>query len=265
MKTPQCPLLTFISFDDTIKHMIKKYLLSAVDLFYPNYCLLDGEKIQKQTPWPICENCLKDIKFISAPICSKCGKSIFENYENQNINVSNYICPKCSQGNNWFRVMRSACFYEGVIKKSIHFFKYRKKIVLRKFFAKILLDAFKLHFTENYDFLTYVPMHPLKKFFREFNHSELLAHDLSANCGIKYAKNAVKRRKFTRSQIHLNSSQRAINIKNSFAVSKSRAVKGKKILLIDDVATTLNTVNELSKTLLLNGAEFVDVLTAARG
>ena len=108
-------------------------------------------------------------------------------------------------------------------------------------------------------------MHPFKRFLREFNHSEILACDFSVNFGIKYLKRGLKRTKFSKSQTILNSSQRKKNVKGVFSLSKPHRIRRKKILLIDDVATTLSTVNECAKLLISNEAKFVDVLTVARG
>jgi ComF family protein len=62
----------------------------------------------------------------------------------------------------------------------------------------------------------------------------------------------------------MGKSQRASNVKNAFKVADKGNVKGKKILLVDDVYTTGSTVNECARTLLRNGAEEVAVLTLAR-
>jgi ComF family protein len=190
---------------------------------------------------------------------------MYKNSENQNISALNFICQRCTKGKNWFRFVRSACSYEGVIKECIHLFKYKKKLSLRKLFANLLLNSFNSHFTKDYDLIMAVPMHPLKKFYREFNQSEILARDFSFYSKIKYLRGGLKRIKFGKSQTSLNSSQRKENIKGALKVSKPHQICGKKILLIDDVATTLSTANECAKSLLLSDAKLVDVLTLARG
>ena len=245
--------------------MIKKYILALINLFYPNHCLLDGTKLESNAEFHLCEACLKKIKFITAPVCVNCGSPAqFE--ENRDIKVLNFVCQKCSHSKNWFRFVRSAYIYEGVIKNCIHLFKYKKKLALRKLFAMSLTNSFKLHFgTEKYDLIIAVPMHPFKKFLREFNHSEILACDFSVNSGIGHLKRGLKRTKFSKSQTTLNSSQRKKNVNGVFSISKAYRIRRKKILLIDDVATTLSTVNECAKLLISNGAKFVDVLTVARG
>lgn len=247
--------------------MIKNYISGFINLFYPNYCLFDGKKIKSTHGSYICEPCFNSIKFISLPLCSKCGNPMHkEKGDCDAAKTINFLCKRCTKSKNWFRFLRSACSYEGVIKKCIHLFKYRKKTALRKLFADILHRAYKLHFAqESHDLITAVPMHTFKKFLREFNHAEILATDISLNCKIEFLKKGFKRIKLTKTQTLLNSQERKNNVKNAFAFTKPHKIQGKKILLIDDVATTLSTVNECAKSLLSNGAKFVDVLTIARG
>lgn len=130
----------------------------------------------------------------------------------------------------------------------------------------LLMKSFETHFAyETYDLIVAIPMHPLKKFFREFNHSEILAQELSFKTNIEHSQKNLKRIKLSPSQTKLDSIKRKQNVKNAFCVSKPQQICGKKIMLIDDVATTLSTVNECSKQLYLSGAKFIDVLTIARG
>lgn len=246
--------------------MAKEYILALINLFYPNHCLFDGIKLESTDKFPLCETCFKKIKFITSPVCVNCGTPMQKEKENRDIKVLNFVCRRCASTKNWFRFVRSACIYEGIIKDCIHLFKYKKKVALRKLFAMLLMRSFKSHLeVENYDLIIAVPMHPFKKFLREFNHSEILAYDLSLNSGIKYLKRGLKRIKFTKSQTALNSLQRKKNIKGVFSLPKPRQIRRKKILLIDDVATTLSTVNECAKLLVSDGAKFVDVLTVGRG
>lgn len=246
--------------------MIKKYISAAASLFYPHYCLFDEEKISDENNFCLCESCLKKIKPMPSAICLKCALPMYLGEEQTAQKSLNFVCQHCAGQKNHFKSLRSACLYEGIIKDCIHLFKYKQKLALRKLFSNLLIQSFQSHFAaENYDLLIAVPMHPLKKFFREFNHSEILARELFLQTKIELSKKNLKRIKFSRSQTKLDAIKRKQNVKNAFSVSKPHQIRGKKILLIDDVATTLSTVNECSKQLCLSGANFVDVLTVARG
>lgn len=246
--------------------VLNKYLSAAATLFYPNYCLLDGERIEETNDLCLCENCLQKIKPMPAAICLQCSNPMYRGEETAGGEALNFVCQDCARHKNWFRYLRSSSVYEGIVKDSIHLFKYKQKLALRKLFSTLLMESFELHFSsENYDLLMAVPMHPLKKFFREFNHSEILAAELSLRTEIEHSRKNLKRMKFSRSQTKLDAAKRKQNVKDAFRTANPRQIQGKKILLVDDVATTLSTVNECSRQLCLNGAKFVDVLTVARG
>ena len=72
------------------------------------------------------------------------------------------------------------------------------------------------------------------------------------------------RNRWTEPQVNLKRKERIENIKGAFSVSDISKIKGKRILIVDDVYTTGATANECSKVLLRGGAEYVDVLTLAR-
>jgi ComF family protein len=99
---------------------------------------------------------------------------------------------------------------------------------------------------------------------RGFNQSLVLARQISKKFSIPLNFTSLKRIVDTPPQIGMGKSQRASNVKNAFKVADKGNVKGKKILLVDDVYTTGSTVNECARTLLRNGAEEVAVLTLAR-
>ena len=90
-----------------------------------------------------------------------------------------------------------------------------------------------------------------------------MSKKLAIKWNIPYAE-PVKRYLPTPSQTTLNAEERFNNLKNAFRLKKNADVKGKKIILVDDVFTTGTTVNEVSRVLKEAGASKVAVLTAAR-
>ena len=109
-----------------------------------------------------------------------------------------------------------------------------------------------------------VPLHPAKKKERGFNQSELLAEKLAAAKHLFLLKNAAARALNTKPQVSLSKEERASNMKGAFKITRPELVKGRNILLIDDVATTLSTLEELARELKKNGAKGVAALTLAR-
>jgi ComF family protein len=155
----------------------------------------------------------------------------------------------------------------------IHHLKYRGKIQLAKPLGNFLFTAF-LHFwdTNPFDFIVPVPLHVKRFRIRGFNQAYLLIkdwHELSRfTCreipDPKISRDILVRSRWTEPQTGLDRKERMSNIKNAFTITDKRVVKGKRILLVDDVYTTGATVNECAKTFLKSGAQSVDVLTLAR-
>jgi len=109
-----------------------------------------------------------------------------------------------------------------------------------------------------------VPLHPKRLREREFNQSILLAREISKALKLPLILNNLQRIRWTRPQIELKGKERLMNVKGAFTLRDPKEVKGKSILLIDDVYTTGATVQECSKVLKKAGAEKIYVLTLAR-
>jgi ComF family protein len=109
-----------------------------------------------------------------------------------------------------------------------------------------------------------VPLHMRRLRERGFNQALLMVKELSKRIGIPYEGRALKKIKDTPVQISLKKRERRKNLTGVFQVADTEALKGKSVVLVDDVYTTGATVNECSRALLRAGAERVAVLTVAR-
>ncbi len=108
-----------------------------------------------------------------------------------------------------------------------------------------------------------VPLSQQRLSERGYNQVALIAHPLAMLKNWEYAPKALKRVKHTRSQVGLNASERQDNVRNAFHANP-RLITDKKILLIDDVATTGATLLSASESLVAAGARHVYALTTAR-
>jgi ComF family protein len=99
---------------------------------------------------------------------------------------------------------------------------------------------------------------------RGFNQALLLVKELSKRTGVPYAERALKKIKDTPVQSTLKKRERRKNLTRAFQVKDREVIRGKAVVLVDDVYTTGTTVNECSRALRMAGAERVAVLTVAR-
>ena len=164
-----------------------------------------------------------------------------------------------------FKVHRSSGLYEGTLKEAIHTFKYGGVFPLVRVFGDLLQSTFQT-LSQDYpvDVMIPVPLHIRRLRERGFNQALLLVKELNRRIGIPYEERVLKKIKDTPVQIALKKRERRKNLKGVFQVKDTETIKGKSVVLVDDVYTTGATVNECSRALLKAGAERVAVLTVAR-
>jgi ComF family protein len=114
------------------------------------------------------------------------------------------------------------------------------------------------------DYLIPVPLHPKRLRERGFNQALLLGKALEDIPPAKIKPGLLKRVRHTPPQVHLNPDERRQNVQGAFALKDPSGVRGKNILLVDDVFTTGATVNECARVLKKAGAGRVTVYTLAR-
>ena len=173
----------------------------------------------------------------------------------------NGLCSICRNGLVNFDSAYSFGSFEGSLQKLIHLFKYGKVESLADPLSQLLLRA--LPRNGNFDHVLAMPMHWRKQWTRGFNQAELLALPVAKRFGLKLSTH-LRRSRFTRSQAGLDESERQLNLKGSFVVRRPEQLKGKRLLLIDDVLTTGATLRAAAKVLKAAGAARVSVLTLAR-
>lgn len=152
--------------------------------------------------------------------------------------------------------------YNRYLREQIANYKFNGKSYLYKTFGEIMVDTIKkkeIH--KNIDLITYIPSHKRKEAKRGYNPAELLASYISKDLNIEISKDNLIKNKLTKEQSGLNRLDRTTNLKDSFTLKNKEEIKGRKILLIDDIITTGTTLQETSKVLMENGAKKIIGLT----
>lgn len=181
-----------------------------------------------------------------------------------------YRCTRCHMRPPAFGKARALSVYRraqgapaGLLESIILRHKYAREQSLGRALTELLDEPLPLDLTE-YNLVVPVPLHPTRLRWRRFNQSALLARAIAVEGHLALDLKTLVRVTFTQPQTSNDLAQRRRNVRNAFAVTGATAVRGKAILLVDDVITTGATADECAKTLLAAGARLVDVLAVAR-
>jgi ComF family protein len=152
--------------------------------------------------------------------------------------------------------------YQGPVADAIQRFKYRKDFLLTASLAW-LADRHPWE-QESFDIVIPVPLHLKRLRERGFNQALVLSRSCRELSSGKIRPWALRRVRPTAYQIHLTPAERLKNVSGAFLVNRPREIRGREIMLIDDVYTTGATANECARMLKKAGAGRVSVFTLAR-
>ena len=159
---------------------------------------------------------------------------------------------------------RALVRYQPPITTIISSFKYHGQTTSLKSFRTIQRQLPGLTKLNQPDLIIPVPLHLKRLQKRGFNQALLLARALYPHQHQLIDFKVLERHRYTEPQTGMSGKIRRRNLKNAFRIKDEEIVKGKRVLLIDDVFTTGTTVNECAKVLKKAGAKEVLVLTMAR-
>ena len=239
---------------------IKTWLNVGLGFLYPETCQICGEQRATAREGFVCRHCWTQVRFIRPPFCERCGLPYPGDL------TAPFECTNCRGMELHFSSARSAVVATGIVRETIHRFKYQRALWFEPFLADLLIREAKSALAEqSWNFIVPVPLHPLKYREREFNQAERLATHLSAATGIPLNNKLLRRVMPTATQTLLTREQRAANMRGAFAASGHSGLDGGRIVLVDDVFTTGATTSACAKALRAAGAGDVCVWTVARG
>ncbi|MFA5158314.1 MAG: ComF family protein [Patescibacteria group bacterium] len=221
----------------------------CLDLIFPKTCVNCGKFGSF-----VCNDCLSKIKPIKTQVCPKCGK----------ISDLGKWCSGCKGKSNLAGIIVGAAYRSGPTKEMIHYLKYNSVKELARPLADLLIDQLIEEELSNKVIVASVPLHKKRYLERGYNQSEIIAKIVVAKLGLNY-QNLLVRKKYTESQVKLKGGARRSNLTGAFAVLDPVSIKGKTILLIDDVSTTGSTLEECARVLRAAGAMRIYGLVIARG
>lgn len=230
----------------------------VLELIFPPRCIVCSEVCKKsdfRSEVHICDKCKDKITPLHTfdNVCRKCSRPTEE---------ENIICPLCQVSKYHFDIAYSYAVYEKGLRLSILSYKFGGQQYKHRDFAEMLLLKIKEHpFILHADMIVSVPSGKKRQKSRGFDHISPIAKYVSAKTSIPYVKNAIIKTRETTPQSKLSFTDRRLSVKGAYNISKTLNVRGKTVILIDDILTTGSTVSEIAKILKRTGAEYVIVLT----
>lgn len=211
----------------------------------------------------VCLRCLRTISIKKDFECIGCKR-------NTPFGQTCYLCAKTSSVDQLLVV---ADYKNSLVEKILKFLKYKfisdleqSLFVLVKKYLRWLTSDKKFNVFEANPLLIPVPLHQKRLNWRGFNQSELLAKDLSDTFQMEFSNDIIGRTINVTPQVDIKErEERLKNLDGIFVVKNGDKIKGRDILIVDDVCTTGTTLNECAKVLKASGASKVVALVIARG
>lgn len=233
-----------------------KIFKSVIDFLFPPACPLCDTPVS--THGELCGACWTAINWISDPRCVQCGYPFPADLDLGGVP----LCPVCASGKNELNWIRSACIYDEASRSTMLPFKHGGRIKYSRFMSRAMVWAMR-DINVDADIVMPVPLASRRLFKRGYNQATLLARPIARVLGVPMDLDSV-RRKYRPDMGHKNARQRMENIHGVFSVVNPNNIRGRKILLVDDVMTTGATFSEMRRVLMRAGATAVYGVTFCR-
>ena len=232
-------------------------MAASIDLLLPPVCLLCGELLPTDhSAQSFCQDCSANIPPLGAAHCSRCAQPFPDS-------TSIHLCGNCLKRPPSFSIVYVAGLYQGGIKDAVHRLKYRNQISLARPLGQLLgkvIEAAEGDFVP--DCIVPVPLHLDRLRQRGYNQALEVARPIAKQLSAPVDTGLLQRIRKTPPQQGLSAIERRSNLRNAFDLTL--APSAQRILLVDDVMTTGETVRECCRTLLAGGVREVQVAVVGR-
>ncbi len=227
-------------------------------LFFPETCPLCANFLRT---WEkkICGSCESLFCELRAPLCLQCAREL-PPFSGAAVSV----CGDCRHVRHEVDRTWTLFSYNEPFKKILHLIKFCGKPALLRVFENKLKDFAEATDWPAFDFMIPVPLDRIRQWERGFNQSYLLTLLLEKFLRIPIDHRILQKKSTASPQSTLPKKERLLNIRGSFKVREAEKIRGRHILLVDDIYTTGATVNECARILKEAGAGSVCAFTLAR-
>ena len=243
--------------------MLSRLLVSVGQLVLPVHCAACGAPAPTDRRWPLCDVCGREMAdLIAAPYCPLCGRRAGP------YTVGPDGCLFCRKYPVRFSAAVRVGPYEGPLKTLILRCKEERRVAIaERLLGRLLRERLALApWADQVDRIVPVPLHWTRRIGRGFNQAGLLAWEVAGAAPKAKGISArlLRRTRPTPHQTSLPSAQRQKNVRGAFAARAANdALKGKGVLLVDDVMTSGTTIGECARVLKGAGARDVYVAVVA--
>jgi len=210
-----------------------------LNILYPPKCVFCGKILNKDGE-DVCEDCSEEVMFLSEGEAASKGE--------------------------FFDGCISAFPYKEKVRAAILRFKNKRCSHYAAPLAKMTAFVFKRDFgdIDKIDMITFVPTDGKTKFRRGYNQAELLAKEFAKELKLPPPKALMYEARKTEKQARLSAEKRKANLLGAIRAKKGAEIKGKNILVVDDIITTGSTLSECARALKTAGSGKVYCVTAAK-
>lgn len=225
-----------------------------ISLLLPKRCIVTGQIVEGN--FGLSAEGFKRMDFISEPYCSRCGGPL---------TYSKEVCFRCSDLCFSFHEARCVFVYNSTNKRLLHQFKYYDKVSHAKLFAHWLCQ-FGANLINEADYILPIPMHPKKLRERLYNQAAELTKEIEKITGVAVVLDALHRVEDSPAQQGGSRDARFENVRKVFEVDSlfQKTIKGRNLLIVDDVMTTGATLNAAASVLASFDPKKISILTLAK-
>jgi len=240
-------------------------LQSIFSVLFPSDCRLCGTSLDNISRIPVCKECLSEIVPTRVPQCVICGDRL----ASAQLLRGDGLCANCRDCAPEFDRAASFGEYTDGVRGLVHLLKYESVRPVARPLGGMLAQAIAELLAGCADakpLLIPVPLHKSRRRSRGFNQSELIARAAAKRLPqrLEVACGALVRQRDTVSQVGLTREERIANVRDAFRVADAARVRGRDVVLVDDVMTTGTTLSECARVLKKAGAKRVWAATVAR-
>ncbi|TSC68419.1 MAG: comF family protein [Parcubacteria group bacterium Gr01-1014_66] len=237
------------------KNMILSLKNFLLDILFPLQCL--GCKKEGKI---LCESCKTTLPMLP-PICIGCGRMT----PDKPPLPAGHTCKRCKKETHISVFLSPLPYRHPLVNRLIHEYKYRRIRMLAGVFADLLtryIASYRIVFPKQ-TLIIPIPLHPRKQRVRGFNQATLMAHELSIRFSLTIDTQTLTRITATPPQAMLTARLRRENVQHIFSARNTAALRGKNIILVDDVKTTGATLEQAAFVLKKAGAKQIWTVTIA--